>query len=713
MSTSSIAQEAQAALQAVVEADDRGAALAALATETASMHRLALWYKEDEIAYQGALSRLQTGKNRVSNKQIDAFGRAIDEIAQGISRRSLAAPAVLAGLLPGHPQGDELLVPAGYTLDGNGTYSLRPGRNGAPIKERVCHYPMILEGYVRDCETGASMVVLAWWANGNWRRMVVSREALAVGSDLARAAAPYGAPVHTANASAVILYLSAFEAQNLAHYEEVRGVSRMGWLPNQEAFLVGTQLVTAEGQTTIQSPLTLKDGWASTDFVFVPGGPEVHRILAGYRQEGTLAAWSRAARRAADYPLALAGLYVSMLPPLLQILGADNFVWEWSGRSSVGKTTALTLGASIWGQPRLNLDPSIVSSWRVTDVYIERMLATLGDLPMFMDDTRTASTRMKNGIDPVQVVYDVVSGTTKGRGTVTGTEARRGWRTILMSTGESPITGDTKMLGVYARSWAILGQPWGTTDPDTAALVLEIESVVGENYGLLGPLWIQRILEKRENWAKWRNVYREIRDQYGTRGAVGVNGGIAGRLGKNIAALEMCANLAAALIPEIFDWNFKPMLEDLWKWAQSDGSGADPNLDAILGIRNWAFSNASKFYPRGKEEPAEGWYGIWPLPSKGNLVPSIYIQPDLLMRQLRALGHTDTRVVLEEWHKRGWIRAGERRARGGSIVVFCRKPVQLDGLRLWAIEVRPPVESEEALGAYEDLAQRVAGGLVN
>lgn len=709
MSDNGIAQEAQKHLRTVLDSEDRPDALAQLVKNDEAMQSIAAWYKEDDVGYHGMMARLQSGKlTRCGIKQVDAFTRVVDEMVQGVSRRIFSAPAVLSSLIQGHPQGDDLMVPPGYTIDLLGTYQMRVSRSGAPQKERICHYPMVLEGYVRDVETGLSMVVVAWLANNLWRRMVITREAMAVGSDISRASAPFGAPIHTANSNSVILYLSAFEAQNLATFEEVKGVSRMGWLPGQDAFLVGTQLVNAEGARAIQSPMSLHEGWANTDFVFVPSGREVERILSGYRQEGTLEGWAKAAKIVSEYPLALAGLYVSMLPPLLQILGADNFVWEWSGKSSVGKTTALSLAASVWGQPRLNLEPSIVSSWRVTDVYIERVLATLGDLPMYLDDTRTASIKMKNGIDPVQVVYDVVSGTTKGRGTINGTEAKRAWRTILMSTGEEPITGDTTKLGVFARTWAIFGQPWGRTSPETAAMVLQIESLVSENYGLLGPLWIQRIMEKRASWARWRALYRDVRDDYGTKGVSGENGGLAGRLGKNIAAIEICANLANSLLPEVFNWNFRPMLEDLWRWAQSDGAGADPILECMLGVRSFCFANAAKFYPAGKVEPGGGWMGIWPPASKTDLVPPIYIRPDVLMAQVKALGHSNFRVVMDEWYKRGWVGVKGGKTRNGSATVFARKAVKLDKVSLFAIELRPPMEGEQALAAYDDLSSRVA-----
>jgi putative DNA primase/helicase len=616
-------------------------------------------------------------------------------------------PALLSTYVK-HPQGDNLMVPGGYTINENGTYSSKQNKFGAMVLERVCHYPMAMEGYVRDLETGSSMVIIAWLANKKWRRVVVTREAFSMASDITRAAAPGGAPITSANAQSVILYLSAFEAANIARFEEVKGVSRMGWLPDQEGFLVGTNHVTVDGSTPIQSPQNLRDDWGKDKMIFIPTGNEIYRVLAGYRQEGTLKGWACAARIASEYPLALAGLYIALLPPLFQILGADNFVWEWSGKSSAGKTTALALAASIWGQPRMNMDPSIVSSWRVTDTYIERTLATLGDLPFFLDDTRTAIGRMKHGIDPIQVVYDVVSGTTKGRGTLAGTETKRSWRTILMSTGEEPITGETTKLGVFARSWAIYGNPWGDISPEAARRVLDVEGIISENYGVLGPIWIQRLLQKRALWPKWRQVYRDIRDQYGTRGAVGENAGLTGRLGKNIAAIEVCANLANSLIPEVFGWNFRVMLEDLWRWVQSEGAGGmDPALEAILSVRTWAFSNVQKFYPRGKEEPAGGWMGIWTLPTSENLNPGIYIRPEMLLFYLRSIGHPNMKVILDEWARRGWMNPLGRKSKKGSPLIFSRREVKYDDVQIWAIEIHPPIGGAEELKAYDALTKQV------
>ncbi len=99
--------------------------------------------------------------------------------------------------------------------------------------------------------------------------------------------------------------------------------------------------------------------------------------------------------------------------------------------------------------------------------------------------------------------------------------------------------------------------------------MLRLESILAENYGILGPLWVQRLMQQRSVWQKWKEIYRRLRDHYGTEGVLGDNGGISGRLGKNLAAIEMTANIAKAILPDIFGAiNFKPMIQDLWSWAQ-------------------------------------------------------------------------------------------------------------------------------------------------
>ena len=697
---------AQTALEEVAVSERRGEDLSALSKNDEAMAAFARWLTEDPVGFQTALAKLTQTKPKLPSRVAEAFARAVEAMAAtGSNRRTGAQPTRLASTLP-HPSGEDLLVPAGYLLDTTGTYKVDRRRG----RELVAHYPLILEGNVRDAESDLAMVVVGWRANGEWRRMAISREAMGVSSDLARISGQFGAPIHSSNAALVVNYFSAFEALNQPKFEEVRGISRMGWTHDMQAFLIGTNLLTENTEEEIQTPQTLKGGWGSSERIFLPSAPEVGRILAGYHRKGDLEGWMEALRIAADYPTVLAGVYLSLLPPLMRVLGADNLVFEWSGRSSTGKTSALTLAASVWGQPKINLEPSIVSSWRVTDVYIERLLSTIGDLPFFLDDTRTATPGRKNGADPVQVVYDVVAGVSKGRGQVIGTEARKSWRTVPLSTGEDPITAGATKQGVFARTWAVNAWPWGETSPKTAALVLRMESVLADHYGHLGPLWVQRLMRSKPHWGKWRAVYQQTRDKYGTAGVVGDQGGIVGRLGKNLAALEFCANVARVAMPEVFgEIDFRTMIENLWRWAQSEGSGADPALEAVMHIRNLCAANATKFWPRGTHEPADGWWGFWNPPTPENINPHIYIRPEVLMAKLKLGNFDGSYELLADWTRKGYLvpdrsKHGKKQGRG---IVAARKKIKCGNVELVVLELVPPAENAEILETYEALAKNM------
>ena len=689
----------QAALDTVATAEDRGKALAELTKDDALMVEFGDWFSGDPVGFSTAVAQIAQVKPRLSPRIVESFYRAVESVSLGVGRK-LGKPVVLSDVLP-HPQGDDLMIPAGYSLEPHGTYILDRKRG----KILVAHYPIVLEGYVRDQETGASMVVVAWRTGTAWRRMAITREIMGVGPDLARVSGQFGAPIHSANASMIVSYFSAFEALNLTKFEETKGITRMGWTPEMDAFLVGSTIVTEHNAVAIQSPATLEDGWGKTSRIFLPTGPEVQKILQGYHKRGTLEGWMEALRITAPHPFALVGIYLSMLPPLMQIVAADNLAFEWSGKSSVGKTTALSIAASVWGQPRINLDPSIVSSWRITDVYIERVLGTLGDLPLFLDDTRTATPFKKNGADPVQVVYDVVAGTTKGRGTVVGTEVKRAWRTVLMSTGEDSITIGSTKGGVFARTWSLAAWPWGACTPRTASQVLRLESILAENYGILGPLWVQRLMQQRSVWQKWKEIYRRLRDHYGTEGVLGDNGGISGRLGKNLAAIEMTANIAKAILPDIFgSINFKPMIQDLWSWAQVEGAGCDVVQEAAISIRNYLAANQSCFWPRGKTPPNDGWWGAWALPNEESSLPPIYVRPDIVLGHLKGLHHENPMSVIMEWDRRRIIKAGHRKTARGSARFFAQIKVRVDQADMWVFEFAPPAENSDVLEAFDKLA---------
>src|SRR5207249_3569437 len=97
-----------------------------------------------------------------------------------------------------------------------------------------------------------------------------------------------------------------------------------------------------------------------------------------------------------------------------------------------GKTTTLKVAASNWGDPDERSDQGFIHKWHVTKVFIERAISVLNFLPMILDDTKTV--RFKEMVG--EVIYQVVSGKGKGRGTIGGMSLTRSQKTVLISSGE-------------------------------------------------------------------------------------------------------------------------------------------------------------------------------------------------------------------------------------------------------------------------------------
>src|SRR4051794_18740252 len=184
------------------------------------------------------------------------------------------------------------------------------------------------------------------------------------------------------------------------------------------------------------SPTDWHEDWIA--FRGLAAGDE--QIADAYHAAGSLQGWLRAVQAVAGYPLALLALYAAFVPPLLEILGAPNFIVDWANRTTTGKTTALRVAASVWGKPDERAVDGALGTWDATTVWIERASAVLHGLPLILDDTK----RAKNPKVIAEALYSVASGRGRGRGNPRSLAQTRTWRTVLLSTGESPATSFTQ-----------------------------------------------------------------------------------------------------------------------------------------------------------------------------------------------------------------------------------------------------------------------------
>ena len=165
------------------------------------------------------------------------------------------------------------------------------------------------------------------------------------------------------------------------------------------------------------------------------------QIAAAFRSGGSYEGWLEAIRPIAAYPRVMLAFYAGLAPPLLEVLGAANFILDLAYPTSRGKTTSMRVAGSSWGVVDERAPETVVHTWRATRAWIDRTSAVLSGLPLILDQTNRAT-------DPraiPETLYDVANGRGKGRGSVKGTRRTGSWSTVLLKHLRVP--GGTSLRG--------------------------------------------------------------------------------------------------------------------------------------------------------------------------------------------------------------------------------------------------------------------------
>jgi uncharacterized protein (DUF927 family) len=567
------------------------------------------------------------------------------------------------------PIPDDLVVPDGYEITHNGIYHLLlKDRNGDYDKdvEHIATAPILISKVLENIDGGRVAVELCWLLRGQWIKRVVDREQIA-SATLVTALAGYGLPANSNNAKALVQYLAQFEATNADQLPIEAISSHLGWV-NDRGFVLGRTYIG--------------DG---TQILFNGSDEGNDQLADGIVSTGNLDAWREAVMRVLGYPKASLALYASFTAPLLKILGAPSFIVDYAGETTGGKTTCLQLAASVWGNPDLDSDePTALGTWNSTNVRFERASSTLHNLPLILDETKKA----RFPSDVAKAVYDFASGHGRGRGSKSGLAASATWKSVLISSGEQPITSFTKDAGQHARVLSVWGSPFGERSEKKAREVNDLIEGIRSNHGYAGDRLMRYVLEHRDEWTEWRKAYEVARKAYAEAAAGNVG---AARLAGPLAAIKVASVVAgiALDLPNIDP--VKPLFNEFASAAE----GADKAREALRAVVSWASSRPTQFFERHKEDPnnsspippTQGWLGRWP---KNEEYIAFFKEP--LEKFLISEGYSSP-DIMRIWRDRGWLltdkdcsRLTKSHKAKGLCAVFGRQSVPLITVAKKAIE---------------------------
>lgn len=319
------------------------------------------------------------------------------------------------------PEGEETVdvqtsgekYPPNFKVSDTGIYYVKLTDNG-PQLVRACGCKTVIKARLYNQDTNSESLKIAYKYTEQWRDIVVPRS-LAVDAKRVISLADRGIGVSSEGAR----YLAKFYDEFLYANPDIpvrQAVSRFGW----------------RGQ----------------EFIFPGISPDVEididdlgskHALKGFNTAGTLTEWRDLAKMVRSYSSnARFILAAGFSAPLLKALSQRNFIVHNHGASQDGKTAVLWMALSIWGDPN-----AIISSFDNTPTSLERRASLFSDLPLGINEREVLSSFKK--MDISSILYMLGEGKGRGRGSKVGLQELNTWRTVVLTTGEGPLTNASSM----------------------------------------------------------------------------------------------------------------------------------------------------------------------------------------------------------------------------------------------------------------------------
>ena len=346
-------------------------------------------------------------------------------------------------------------------------------------RECACAHPIMPVERLVNIDTGEVKLKLAYKRSGKakkWNTTIVDKSTISTARTITGLASQ-GISVTSTSASILVDYLNDMENLNYDIIPERQSIGRLGYIQG-EGF----------------SPYV--------DGLVFDGDASFRGLYQSVQPHGSEVVWYQTALECRKMSVtARIMLAASFASPLLSVVGSlPFFVHLWGVDSGTGKTVALMLAASVWGNPAVG---SYTQTFNGTQVGQERTAAFLNHLPYCLDELQlTKDSRGKSSFD----VYQLAQGVGRSRGKRTGgVEITPTWDCCFLTTGESPLT--TISAGAVAVNRVI------DIECTAGAAVItdghRISGALKQNYGFAGRLFIERLYESEETQQKIREIYQE------------------------------------------------------------------------------------------------------------------------------------------------------------------------------------------------------------
>lgn len=506
-------------------------------------------------------------------------------------------------------------------------------------KDIACAHPIMPVERLVNIDTNEVKIKLAFKRAGTdrkWQTTIVGKDVISTARNITSLSSQ-GISVTSTSASTLVDYLNDMENLNYDIIPERKSIGRLGYIEG-EGF----------------SPYV-------EDLVF-DGDASFRNLYNSVQTKGYFTEWLKIAKECrAQSITAKIMLAASFASPLLSIVGSlPFFVHLWGVDSGTGKTVALMLAASVWGNPAVG---SYVQTFNGTQVGQERTAAFLNQLPMCLDELQlTKNSKGQSNFD----VYQLAQGVGRSRGKKQGgVEAAPTWSCCFLTTGESPLTTASSGAGAVNRVIDIECTSGTVAIKDGH----RVAGILKSNYGKIGEIFISQLynpegLEKRLSDIReiYQDFFKELCEGDSTEKQ----------------AMAAAAILTADLLACIWIFQDETCLtvQEISEFLASR-EAVSAGHRAYDWLCDWVAANANRFYSE-LSPPNGDTFGI----IEGN---TVYINRGVFNRVIQEAGFSGSATL-------SYLRSNKLIEVNGRKYTKCKR---INGVRTECVVMKLPSETDD------------------
>jgi uncharacterized protein (DUF927 family) len=325
----------------------------------------------------------------------------------------------------------------------------------------------------------------------------------------------FGVAFTDAHSKILVEFIKDLMVSNEDRIPRIRSYSTMGWKGDYNSFVIG------EKEYFIDRVEDIK----------LMGN--VTEMMNAFHQKGTVDGWIKHSEKLLKHDAMRYMVYLSCAAPLLSLLEEYSRMNNAYGDTGTFKTGRNRVAMSLWSHPEKSQH-----GLRNTDNYYEMLASTFKHIPLHFDETSTVKRD-----EMLENIYSLCNGTGKGRlNSDVNLRDIKKWTTIILTSGERRVTKEDDMGGSKVRAIDVSSNKM----PRDKEAVDNFEKHMTENYGVVAPLLIQKIIaSKNELPKRYENCIKRLSE------AISINdNNTADRMIKTFAVYVLAGELFEEIVKD-------------------------------------------------------------------------------------------------------------------------------------------------------------------